>query len=345
MAEPGSDGYHGSMTFPTGRIERRQLGLTSVSVCALGFGAMELRGPNHRLPRVLETGQQVAVLNAVLDAGIDLIDTSIDYGESEEWIGRAVGHRRDEYFLASKVGCPVDSSELHQINPSSPLPHDFGRQNIRAGVAQSLKRLKTECLDLIQLHISPSLEILQRDDVVATLLELVSEGKARFIGASSTLPNIADLLKIDAFDCFQVPYSLLNREHEQIMMDIAAAGAGVIVRGGISRGRPERVHPNMPNPWETWDVANLDDLLEPGQNRAAFMLRFTMSRVSVGSVIVGTGSVENLGANVEAARLGPLAPDIVLEATSRTERAESILADRLAGLVADDGTGRSSALH
>ena len=84
-------------------IEMRPLGRTGTDVTILGYGAMELRGQPHGPPTADEDAGQL--LNEVLDAGINLIDTSPDYGGSEELIGRYVGHRRDEYFLASKCGC------------------------------------------------------------------------------------------------------------------------------------------------------------------------------------------------------------------------------------------------
>jgi aryl-alcohol dehydrogenase-like predicted oxidoreductase len=82
-------------------IEKRALGRAKADVTILGYGAMELRG----LPRGPEIDDDTAgrLLNAVLDGGINLIDTSPDYGRSEELIGRFVGHRRDEYFLASDL--------------------------------------------------------------------------------------------------------------------------------------------------------------------------------------------------------------------------------------------------
>ena len=86
-------------------IPRRALGSTGVEVSALGYGAMELRGaPRARI----DDADAGRLLNAVLDGGIDLIDTSIDYGRSEELIGRFLADRRDEYFLASKCGCMLD---------------------------------------------------------------------------------------------------------------------------------------------------------------------------------------------------------------------------------------------
>src|SRR5580692_10612546 len=99
-------------------IETRPLGRTGTDVTILGYGAMELRGA----PRgpIVDEAQAGQVLNAVLDGGINLIDTSPDYGNSEELIGRYIGHRREEFFLASKCGCPLDQAP----NPTQRLPHD-----------------------------------------------------------------------------------------------------------------------------------------------------------------------------------------------------------------------------
>ena len=85
-------------------LEKRALGRTGADVTVLGYGAMELRGkPGGPAIDDAEAGR---LLNAVIDGGINLIDTSIDYGRSEQLIGRYLAHRRDEYFLASKCGCP-----------------------------------------------------------------------------------------------------------------------------------------------------------------------------------------------------------------------------------------------
>jgi len=88
-------------------IMTRALGRTGADVTILGYGAMELRGQ----PRGPEISDEDAgrLLNAVLDGGINLIDTSPDYGRSEELIGTYLSHRRDEFFLASKCGCPIET--------------------------------------------------------------------------------------------------------------------------------------------------------------------------------------------------------------------------------------------
>ena len=218
------------------------LGRTGVQVTKLGYGAMELR--SHRL----EPGTVDALLNSVLDAGITMIDTSPDYGASEEHIGRAISHRRDEYFLASKCGCPVGDGVGETPPANGPREHSFTRENIRAGVEQSLRRLRTDHVDLVQFHISPSPEVLAEHDAVAELLSLRDEGKIRFLGISGTLPNLPAQIAMGAFDAFQIPYSALEREHEPAITSAARAGGGTIIRGGVARGVREP-HPDFPEPY------------------------------------------------------------------------------------------------
>ncbi len=192
-------------------IITRALGRTGANVTILGYGAMELRGQ----PRGPEIADEDAgrLLNAVLDGGINLIDTSPDYGRSEELIGRYLGHRRDEYFLASKCGCPVNPP----ADTPPPYPHDYSPANVRADVEQSLRRLGTDRLDLVQVHMSPSQATLEENRTIETLRELRDEGKVRFIGMSGILPHIEDHLAMNVFDAFQIPYSAVQRDHESVI--------------------------------------------------------------------------------------------------------------------------------
>src|SRR5690242_2879851 len=129
-------------------LPMRTLGRTGLQVTQLGYGAMELRGA----PRgpVVDDAQADQVLRAVLDGGINYIDTSIDYGVSEERIGAPLGSRRSEYYLASKCGCAVNPP------PGERADHVFTRENVVAGIEQSLRRLRTDYLDVVQFHASPS---------------------------------------------------------------------------------------------------------------------------------------------------------------------------------------------
>jgi aryl-alcohol dehydrogenase-like predicted oxidoreductase len=90
---------------------------------------------------------------------VRFIDTSVDYGRSEELIGRYIGHRREEYFLASKCGCLLSPP----ADAPPPYPHGYRPENVRADVEQSLRRLGTDRLDLVQVHMSPSRAQLEAD--------------------------------------------------------------------------------------------------------------------------------------------------------------------------------------
>jgi len=298
-------------------IATRKLGRTGADVTILGYGAMELRG-QPRGPAVADEDAG-RLLNAVLDAGINLIDTSVDYGRSEELIGRYVGHRRDEYFLASKCGCP-----LQALPGPPPYPHDYSAANVRADVEQSLRRLGTDRLDLVQVHMSPSRAQLEADDTVSTLQELRDAGKVRFIGMSGTLPNLPDHIAMGVFDVFQIPYSAIQREHEDLITAASDAGAGTLIRGGVARGAPAEDKAWRAGPiglaegegQRRWEGSELDAALN-GMGRMEFMLRFTVSHPGLSTTIVGTANVEHLRANVAAAENGPLPADVYEQSKQR----------------------------
>jgi len=305
-------------------LERRVLGRTGLAVTTLGFGAMELRGPAAHGPAISDEHAE-QVLHAVLDAGINFIDTSIDYGRSEELIGRYLGHRRDEYVLATKCGCV----------PGGPMgaEHVHTAANIRAGVEHSLRMLRTDHLDLVQFHRSLTREELSADGALEELLALRDEGKVRFIGVSAVLPTLEEQIAMGVFDAFQIPYSALQREHEAAIARAAAAGAGIIIRGGVARGVPESwderrryymVHNDTLR--QRWEVAGLDELLDEGMDRIAFLLRFTLSLPELSTTIVGTANLDHLGRNLEVAAMGPLPPDVVAEAKRRLDAAGATVA-------------------
>ena len=314
-------------------LPKRKLGRTGLEVTVLGFGAMELRGPGSGFRgRPLAEGQAQRVLNAVLDSGINFIDTSIDYGESEENIGKFISHRRNEYILASKCGCIVDPA-LASVTPPSPgggpFPHIFTRKNIVDGVNQSLRRMKTDHLDLVQFHASPSKQVLEQEGAIQTLLDLKREGKIRFIGSSSTLPNLAEHIHMGVFDEFQIPYSALQREHEEAIAQAARAGAGTVIRGGVARGAPGEGQGREDN-WKLWEKAGLNDLLD-GMTQTEFMLRFTITHPELSTTIVGTLNPEHLKANVDAVRKGPLPASVYNEAKRRLAAAGVEPGKKLAG--------------
>jgi aryl-alcohol dehydrogenase-like predicted oxidoreductase len=300
-------------------IPRRTLGRTGLEVTTLGFGAMELRGDQDG-PQI-DDADAGRLLNAVLDEGINFIDTSIDYGRSEELIGKYIADRRSEYVLASKCGCVPGAGMGTE--------HVHTAENIRNGVENSLRLLKTDHLDLVQFHRSITREEFEAQGALAEALALRDEGKVRFVGVSGVLPNLDEQIDMDAFDAFQVPYSALQREHEDVITRASQAGAGIIIRGGVARGTPDdwegRRYYMLAN--ETmrnfWDEARLDELLD-GMSRTAFMLRFTLSHPALDTTIVGTSSIEHLRDNLAVAAKGPLPDDVVSEAKNRLAAAGSV---------------------
>ena len=296
---------------------KRTLGRTGCEVTTLGFGAMELRGATYG-PDVSDKAAS-EVLNAVLDAGINFIDTSIDYGRSEELIGRFIAHRRSEYFLASKCGCVPDARQG--------ADHIHTAENIWAGVGQSLRRMKTDYLDLVQFHRSLTRNEFEEHGALEAALALKREGKVRFIGVSGTLPNLSEQIEMGVFDAFQVPYSALQRDHEEVISKAAAAGAGIIIRGGVARGAPtdwQRRYYMLPGRTmrDLWEKARLDDLLN-GMSRLEFTLRFTLSNPDLDTTIVGTRDPGHLHENIAAALKGPLPEDILRETKHRLDQAGS----------------------
>lgn len=299
-------------------IPTRELGRTGAEVTVLGYGAMELRGP----PRgpTIDDADAGRLLNELLDAGINLIDTSVDYGRSEELIGRFVSDRRDEYFLASKCGCPLSLPP----DATPPYAHDYSAANVRADVEQSLRRLQTDRLDLVQVHMSPTRHEMEQGGTLEELVRLRREGKLRFIGMSGILPNLPDHIEMGVFDVFQIPYSALQRDHEDLISHAADTGAGVLVRGGAARGTAAEDKDWSVQPIglreeaarDRWEAADLDPLLD-GMSRHEFILRFTLSHPAMSSTIVGTSNPEHLRSNVEIAQRGPLPDDLSAEARRR----------------------------
>jgi len=301
-------------------IQTRALGRTGADVTILSYGAMELRG-QPRGPGITDEDAG-RLLNAVLDGGINLIDTSPDYGRSEELIGTYLSHRRDEFFLASKCGCPIETP----ADAPPPYPHDYSKRNVRAAVERSLRRLRTDRLDLVQVHMSPSVATLDENGTIEELNDLRAEGKVRFIGMSGILPNLPGHIAMNVFDAFQIPYSAVQRDHENLITEAVDKGAGTLIRGGAARGAAseEKNWSNGPLTQEpglgqrNWETSGVEDLInEAGIGRQEFILRFTLSHPGLSTTIVGTANLEHLASNIAVAEQGPLPADLYEEAKKR----------------------------
>jgi len=296
-------------------LPKRTLGRTGLEVTQLGYGAMEVRGDRIWGGRPCDDTQARTILNAVIDAGVNFIDTANDYGKSELYIGRHLAHRRSEFHLATKCGCHITYAGGHDDTP-----HIWTRDNLFRNIADSLLKMQTDHVDLLQLH-NPTVEQCQEAKLVDILQELKAMGAVRFVGCSSTSPHLGEYIDWGVFDVFQIPYSALQRRHETLITKAAESGAGVIIRGGVARGEPGATdaNTNLDN-WKKFDQAKLDELCAPGESRTAFLLRFTVSHPHCHTTIVGTMHPQHLAENVATVQRGPLPPDVYAEAKHRLDQ-------------------------
>ncbi|MAE67602.1 MAG: aldo/keto reductase [Phycisphaeraceae bacterium] len=289
-------------------MDARTLGRTGLDVTVLGYGAMEIRDATR-----VSDDEADRLLNAVLDGGINFIDTAPCYGLSEQRIGRSIAHRRSEYFLATKCGCNVPRDD----SPDAPR-HIWTRQRLMANIELSLKRLQCDYVDIWQLHNASVAEV-DEGDLVRAMEDVTKQGKVRHVSISSTVPHIATYVDRGRFDTYQIPYSALQRDEEDSITRAAQSGAGTIIRGGVAKGDPG--NDTWRDIWQIWNTARLDDLLDPGENRYDFTLRFTITHPHMHTTIVGTKSLDHLAANIETVeRRGVLSDEVYEEAKRRLDR-------------------------
>lgn len=209
-------------------MELRRLGRTGIRVSELCLGTMTFG-------READEATSRTMLDRFLDAGGNFVDTADVYsqGASEEITGRAIGNRRDQVVLATKVRFGMGDG-----------PNDVGasRRHIRQGVEQSLRRLGTDWIDLYQVHCwDPHTPL---EETISTLDDLVREGKVRYVGASNyTAWQLAKALGIAAlhgwepFATLQPEYSLITRDIERELLPLCRAdGLAVLPWGPLSGG-------------------------------------------------------------------------------------------------------------
>ena len=289
---------------------RKTLGRTGLEVTQLGYGSMGLRGPRTWGVRVVSDEAAERFLHSTLDAGINFIDTAPDYGVSEERIGRYISSRRNEFTLATKCGCVYMQHDDHLE-----IDHQWNKEVIQRNLELSLKRLQTDHIDILQFH-GGDAETLQREGLIDLLEGFREQGLIRFIGVSSKLPALEALIDLAVFDTFQIPYSCLAPEHDDLITRAAETGAGIILRGGIAQGGPD-AEIQRPTLNEVWSRAQLDELLPQGMSRAELILRYTLSHPHCHTTIVGTCNYEHLAENIAAASAGPLPESLRKEVTRR----------------------------
>jgi aryl-alcohol dehydrogenase-like predicted oxidoreductase len=285
-------------------MEFRSLGRTGLKVSEIGLGTVEL-GLDYgiaeaRAPLKPSKDDAARVLNQALDSGINFIDTARVYGVSEEIIGWALNSRRKEYILASKVTGGADAIGAD----GTPRAH------VTSSVQQSLQALRTDVIDLMQIH-SVSASDLRRGELTDILQEFQKAGSIRFLGATTYGEEAAlAALEDGRFDCIQVAYNVLDREPEARVLPLAQSkNVAAVVRSVLLKGALTHRYHYLPSGLEELKSV-VEKLLAIAATESETLpeiaYRFVLAQPAVSTALVGTSSVDELKAALEYCTRGPL---------------------------------------
>jgi aryl-alcohol dehydrogenase-like predicted oxidoreductase len=308
-------------------INRRPLGRTGYSVSPLGFGAAPVG--------FLKTEQkQIAtILNHLLDAGMNLIDTAAAYEGSEEAIGKAVSHRRDDFVLVSKCG-----------QKFAGLPGEaWSAAMISATIDRSLQRLGTDHIDIMLLH-SCDLGVLEKGEALGALVQARAAGKIRFAGYSGDNQVVAYAAALPEIAVIETSISLVDQANiEGVLPRARERELGVIAKRPIANGawRPLEAQHSFYREYAApyhqrfaeMGLRLEDFAADAVTDWAELALRFTLSIPGVHAAIVGTTRVENALRNVELAAKPPLSHASVQKLRDAFAAAEARTAHEWPGLV------------
>src|SRR3982075_1411620 len=285
-------------------MKRRILGGTGISVRELCLGGMMCGNCGTK-----DHDESIRIIHKALDAGINFIDTADVYsqGESEVIVGRALKGRRDDVVLASKMHSPMGDDPNHRGN---------SRRWIIAAVENSLRRLRTDHLDLYQVpRPAPTVDV---EETLSALSELIHSGKVRAIG-TSTFPAseiveaqwVAERRGLERFRTEQPPYSIINRSIEREVLPICQRyGMGTLVWSPLGQGlltgryrkaRQTETHRSGGMPQHFNDERKLDvvEQLIPLADKAGLpmthlAMAFVIAHPGVTSAIIGPRTMEQL---------------------------------------------------
>ena len=276
-------------------MQRRAFGLSGLRVTPLGFGAMHLSDA-----RVSEA-EAGYLLNAVLDAGVNLIDTARSYGLSEERIGRHLCHRRQDFLLSTKVGYGI------------PGVADWSYDCIVAGVDAALLRLRSDYVDVVHLHSCP-LHVLEQGEVITALEDCAKAGKLVVAAYSGDNAALDYAIQSGRFGSVQTSVNLCDQVNLGARLPLLQArGMGVLAKRPIAGAvwlratRPGDFAEGQY--WDRWQAMRLAQLDGLSWNEVA--LRFTAYTEGVSSCIVGTRNLAHFRQNLAWIEKGPLPPDWV----------------------------------
>ena len=278
-------------------MEKRKFGKTDIEFSVLGFGGAEI-GYNDN-----QTQEEVNILlNSALDAGLNVIDTAAAYKVSEELIGNAVSKRRQDFYLLTKCGA-LDAFTRF----------DWSKKGILETIENSLRALKTDYLDIAQLH-SCSAEELRRGDAIEGLQRAVEKGYTRYIGYSGDNEDAKLAVEMDVFDSLQTSVSIADQTPIDGNIKLAAEkNIGVIAKRPIANAVwRHKEKPSESYHHEYWDriqKLKFDFLNKSLEEATANALRFTLSIPGVHTMIVGTTRPNRWQENARYVGEGKLSSD------------------------------------
>ena len=285
-------------------MEKRQLGKTDMQVTVLGFGGAEIGFQQAGVATVSQ------LLNEALDAGLNVIDTAECYVQSEELIGQAVSGRRKDFYLFTKCGHPETMSKP-----------DWRPASLSQSIERSLRRLRTDRLDLIQLH-SCSEEELRKGDVITALEDARKRGYARYIGYSGDGQAARYAIECGRFDTLQTSVSIADQEAIDLTLPLARQRQmGVIAKRPIAnvawKMEPQPESSYYHAYWKRLQKLDYKFLQGPTRDAVAIALRFTLTVHGVHTAIVGTTKPDRWRENAELVAAGPLPKDQYEEIRAR----------------------------
>ena len=268
-------------------MEKRTLGRTGMEVTRLGLGLAEIFRQEMRGGG---TEGATRVLNEALDIGINFLDTAACYGSAEELIGNAVSHRRDEYYLASKCGHAIDTDG-----------EPWSRELISESIDRSLRLLKTDYVDIMQLH-SCGLDVLERGEAIEAVTWARDEGKTRFIGYSGDNDAALWAARSGIFDTLQTSFNLVDQSARKELLGTAHAnGMGIIVKRPLGNGvwgKSESPYRYANEYYRRAQLMAEKGPIDGADEPILLAMGFLFAHEEVGTAIIGTHNPAHLKANV-----------------------------------------------